>query len=104
VVIDPFSDKCVVITGSHNLGHKASFDNDENLAIIQGNKKLAVAYATHVLDVYDHFSWRYQVKLKGQDGADASLKSTPDEWLDQYFDANGDIKTAQLKFWMSAVA
>jgi len=103
VVIDPFSDKCVVITGSHNLGHKASFDNDENLAIIQGNKKLAVAYATHVLDVYDHFSWRYQVKLKGQDGADQSLESTPDAWLDKYFDANGEIKTAQLKFWMSAV-
>ncbi len=102
VVIDPFSDKCVVVTGSHNLGHKASFNNDENLAIIEGDKKLAVAYATHVLDVYDHFAWRYTVKRLGQKGADQSLKSTPDEWLDQYFDANGDIKTAQLKFWMQA--
>jgi phosphatidylserine/phosphatidylglycerophosphate/cardiolipin synthase-like enzyme len=104
VVIDPFSDKCVVITGSHNLGYKASFDNDENLAIIEGNKKLAVAYATHVLDVYDHFAWRYQVKQKGEKGADQSLKGTPDEWLDQYFDANGEIKVAQLKFWMQATA
>src|SRR5262245_13841411 len=58
VVIDAFSDDCVVVTGSHNLGYKASYDNDENLVLIEGNKKLATAYATHVLDVYDHFAWR----------------------------------------------
>ena len=102
VVIDPFSDDCVVITGSHNLGHKASYNNDENLAIIVGNKKLAVAYASHVLDVYDHFSWRYRVKHPGSKPADVFLKSTPDEWLNQYFDEKGEIKTAQLKFWMQA--
>jgi len=101
-VIDPFSDNCVVITGSHNLGHKASFDNDENLIIVEGDKKLAVAYATHVLDVYDHFAWRYTVKRMGPKGADQSLRSTPDDWLNQYFDASGEIKTAQLKFWMQA--
>ncbi len=103
MVIDPFSDKCVVITGSHNLGNKASFDNDENLAIIEGDKKLATAYATHILDVYDHFSWRYKVKREGEKGADQSLKSTPDAWLDQYFERDGTIKSAQLKFWLSAV-
>ena len=102
LVIDPFADNCVVVTGSHNLGHKASYDNDENLVIIEGNKKLAVAYATHVLDVYDHFSWRYNVKLHGDKGTGQPLKSKPDEWLDQYFDANDEIKVAQLKFWMQA--
>jgi phosphatidylserine/phosphatidylglycerophosphate/cardiolipin synthase-like enzyme len=104
MVIDPFSSKCVVATGSHNLGHKASYNNDENFVIIEGNKNLAVAYATHVLDVYDHFSWRVSVKAKGQKGAEQSLSSTPDEWLDRYFDQNGEIKVAQLKFWMQAVA
>ena len=103
LVIDPFSDNCVLVTGSHNLGHKASFDNDENLVIIEGNKQLTMAYATHVLDVYDHFAWRYQVKLNGSKGADQSLNSTPDEWLTKYFDENGKIKNAQLKFWMQAV-
>jgi phosphatidylserine/phosphatidylglycerophosphate/cardiolipin synthase-like enzyme len=103
LVVDPFSDDCVVVTGSHNLGHKASYDNDENLVIVEGNKKLAVAYATHVLDVYDHFSWRYMVKQLGTKGADQSLKSAPDEWLDKYFDKNGQIKNAQLKFWMQSV-
>ena len=30
VVIDPFSVDCVVVTGSHNLGYRASYCNDEN--------------------------------------------------------------------------
>ena len=102
VVIDPFSDNCVVVTGSHNLGHKASFDNDENFIIVEGDKRLAVAYATHVLDVYDHFAWRRMVSVNGAKGADQSLKDNPDEWLDRYFDAQGNIKVAQLKFWLQA--
>ena len=101
VVIDPFSDDCVVVTGSHNLGYQASYNNDENLAMIQGNKKLAMAYTTHVLDVYDHFSWRWAVR-RDANKSDSNLKTTPDDWLDRYFDTQGNIKTAQLKFWMQA--
>ena len=102
VVIDPFDDdNCAVVTGSHNLGYQASYNNDENLVMIKGNKKLAMAYATHVLDVYDHFAWRWSIR-NGDQGVDATLKSTPDEWLNWYFDNNGDIKVAQLKFWMQA--
>lgn len=100
VVIDPFADDCVVITGSHNLGYQASYNNDENLLMIEGNKKLAMAYATHVLDVYDHFSWRWTVNLGTS--TDANLKTKPDDWLNWYFDDKGKIKTAQLRFWMQA--
>ena len=107
VVIDPFADDCVVVTGSHNLGYQASYNNDENLVMIEGNKKLATAYATHVLDVYDHFAWRWTLKWSPREksyvqSTDSYLKSTPDEWLDWYFDDKGNIKTAQLKFWMQA--
>jgi len=100
VVIDPFAADCVVVTGSHNLGYQASYNNDENLVMIEGNKKLAMAYATHVLDVYDHFAWRWALQEGEQ--MDATLKTTPDDWLNWYFDADGNIKTAQLKFWMQA--
>ena len=31
IVIDPFGKKPVVITGSHNLGFKASTKNDDNI-------------------------------------------------------------------------
>lgn len=103
VVIDPFSEDSVVITGSHNLGHKASFNNDENLVIIRGNRPLAEAYASHVLDVYDHFAWRVtqsNPKMK----SDGFLKKRPDAWQNRYFNDDGSIKAAQLTFWLSARA
>jgi len=102
VVIDPFSDDCVVVTGSHNLGHKASFNNDENLVIAKGERYLAEAYATHVLDIYDHFSWRWLVQ-RGKVSGDAALETDPDKWQARYFGDDGSITNAQLRFWLSAV-
>lgn len=58
IVADPFSDKCSVITGSHNFSTSASEKDDENLVIVRGDKRLAQIYAVHVQIVYDHYSWR----------------------------------------------
>ena len=74
VVIDPMSETdCVVITGSHNLGFKASYANDENMLVLRGNRPLALAYTTHVLDIYDHYKFRAvleqqtrEIMLKGK--------------------------------------
>ena len=38
LVIDPLDpENCVVAFGSHNLGYKASYSNDENLVMVQGH-------------------------------------------------------------------
>ena len=69
IVIDPLSEDCVIATGSHYLGYKASYENDENLVIIRGNQELAQAYAVHILDVYDHYryrAWQVKNKLEGK--------------------------------------
>lgn len=59
LVLDPLDpENCVVAFGSHNLGYKASYSNDENLTIVRGHQALAEAYAVHVLDVYDHYRFR----------------------------------------------
>ena len=95
VVIDPRSPNCVVITGSHNLGYRASYNNDENMLIIRGNQALAAAYAVHVMDVYDHYRFRYTVQTK-KAGAWTGL--VPDDtWQDKYFD-DASIKS-EVEFW-----
>jgi phosphatidylserine/phosphatidylglycerophosphate/cardiolipin synthase-like enzyme len=59
LVIDPLDpEHCVVAFGSHNMGYKASYSNDENLTLVRGHRALAEAYAVHVLDVYDHYRFR----------------------------------------------
>jgi phosphatidylserine/phosphatidylglycerophosphate/cardiolipin synthase-like enzyme len=97
VVIDPLSDSdCAVIMGSHNQGYKASHANDENLVIFRGNGPLARAYATHVMDVYDHYRWRFKIQNEKKH-AWTGLQPTAD-WQKIYFD-----KTTQayreLCFW-----
>jgi phosphatidylserine/phosphatidylglycerophosphate/cardiolipin synthase-like enzyme len=59
VVIDPLSEtNCTVAFGSHNLGYKASYCNDENLVIVRGRRDLVLAYAVHVIDVWEHYRFR----------------------------------------------
>ncbi|MCE9596132.1 MAG: hypothetical protein K8S98_18235 [Planctomycetes bacterium] len=87
IVVDPFSDDCAVITGSHNEGYKASYANDENLLILRGNRAVAEAYAAHVLDIYDHFRWRWAQKTQGAK-VWKDLDET-DAWQDKYYGGSG---------------
>jgi phosphatidylserine/phosphatidylglycerophosphate/cardiolipin synthase-like enzyme len=128
LVIDPFTDDSVVITGSHNLGYKASYSNDENMLIIRRNRPVAEAYAAHVLDVYEHYRWRWRLQAPIRDkfaqlkkrnpNADtaklwkraideagpAVLKKTwqsletTDEWQDWY-QKNKAFLAAETNFW-----
>jgi len=100
IVIDPFSDGCVVITGSHNLGYQASYNNDENMAIIKGHRPLAEAYAANALDIYDHYAWRWWLAKEGK-SAWTSLKPN-DTWQNSYFDSNSRPTSAELNFWLAA--
>jgi len=83
VVIDPLSPDCTVILGSHNLGFKASYENDENLLIIRGNQALAQAYMTHVLDVYDHYRFRAKEREEKNKGLvpDGGMLAADDSWM-----------------------
>ena len=101
LVIDPFSADSVVVTGSHNLGYASSYDNDENLLIFSGQTALAQAYAAHVLDVYDHYRFRYEVEQKGQK-AWSGLSTTPD-WQPSFFQAGSDLAKLTA-FWQAGIA
>jgi len=100
VVIDPFSDNCAVVTGSHNLGYRASHNNDENIVIIRGYRGLAQAYASHVLDVYDHYAWRYWLRQAPETFGRPLAED--DKWQERYI-VGKDVKAPELRFWLSAV-
>jgi phosphatidylserine/phosphatidylglycerophosphate/cardiolipin synthase-like enzyme len=92
IVIDPFSDGCAVITGSHNFSASASSKNDENLVIVRGNTKLAQAYALHINGVYDHYSWRAYL---GSGGDPDQIYKPLDGWK------SGGSRYQELAFWMN---
>ena len=96
VVVDPFRDDCCVITGSHNLGFKASYSNDDNLVILSGNRKVAEAYAAHILDVVNHYNWRYKLVNDAKEAKVGKVKkkssftdlANDDSWQDKYFEGS----------------
>jgi phosphatidylserine/phosphatidylglycerophosphate/cardiolipin synthase-like enzyme len=104
VVLDPFGSKPVVMTGSHNLGPRASGKNDDNLNLIAGVPQLAAAYATHIISVYNAYRWRY-VRSKAAKKAGKEWEGPEDgkAWQDSYYKgADATAKQRELSFWLGA--
>jgi phosphatidylserine/phosphatidylglycerophosphate/cardiolipin synthase-like enzyme len=97
VVIDPFGQHPVVMTGSHNLGFKASSSNDDNLMIVEGNAPLAAAYAINIIAIYQSYRWNTNVEKHRQDATFWHGLEDNDTWQSGYL--SGDHLN-EYKFWL----
>jgi phosphatidylserine/phosphatidylglycerophosphate/cardiolipin synthase-like enzyme len=103
VVIDFTSDAPTVISGSHNLSHAASNDNDENYLILRGSSDVADCYGVELMRLYDHYRFRWLESPDGKALAGAREDPCPgrapgelcpdDRWSAPYFDA-GSLEAA----------
>ena len=99
ILVDPFGRHPVIITGSHNLGPKASTVNDDNLVIIENDSTASAQYAVNIITIYNQYRWRFMQAeaakrhqtLNEWNGLEAPWKSQP-----SYF---GGDKAKELKFW-----
>lgn len=104
IVMDPYGARPVVMTGSHNMGPKASGVNDENFILIENNRDLASQYAGKIMEIYSQYRWRSSVqadhgKPKWQglaDDADWQIKD-PSQPYDKR-------RLRELDFWFGTVA
>jgi hypothetical protein len=99
VVLDPFGENPVVMTGSHNLGYKASHANDDNLMIIQGNAPLAAAYATNIIAIYQTYRWNAYVEAHRQDPKAFHGLEDDDAWQAGHLQGEA---LSELKFWLGS--
>jgi phosphatidylserine/phosphatidylglycerophosphate/cardiolipin synthase-like enzyme len=97
IVLDPFGQNPVVMTGSHNLGFKASSKNDDNLMIIEGNAPLAAAYAANIIAIYQAYRWNAYVEANRQDPKVWHGLVDNDAWQADYL--VGD-HLAETEFWL----
>jgi phospholipase D-like protein len=110
VLIDPFGPHPVLMTGSHNLGPKASGQNDDNLLIVENAPGLAAEYAVHILGVFDHYKFRYAhytpPPAKGSSAAKPakgviwSGLQDNDTWQDGYYQA---ARAREIDFWFGGL-
>ena len=89
-LIDPLSDKPVVVTGSANFSANSIQNNDENSILIKGDCRVADIYLTEFDRLFVHFWPRYLRKLKTmQSKALLGFSKPLDEtftWHHDYFD------------------
>ena len=99
VVLDPFGSHPVVMTGSHNLGYKASTENDDNLMIVEGNAPLAAAFSLNIIGIYETYRWNGYVEIHRQDPKAWHGLLDSDSWQAGYLTGAG---LAEIEFWLGA--
>lgn len=99
VLVDPFGDP-VLLTGSHNLGPKASGKNDENLLIIRRAPNLAGAYATNIMAIYNQYRWRFRRQTQPKSKRWKGLRDN-DSWQNSYLKP-GSAALREIDFWVGA--
>jgi len=98
VLIDPFSDHPILMTGSHNLGPKASGTNDENLLIIKDSPGIAAAYATNIMAIYNQYRWRFRRQTQPATKRWKGLQDG-DSWQKGYLKP-GSVALREINFWV----
>lgn len=98
VLVDPLGDHPIVLTGSHNLGPKASGTNDENLLIVRDAPGLAGAYAANIMAVYNQYRWRFRRQSQPVSRRWKGLKDT-DSWQKGYLKP-GSTALREIDFWV----
>lgn len=101
IVLDPFGENPVVMTGSHNLGFKASSENDDNLVIVEGNAPLAAAYAINIISIYHTYRWNSYVNAHRQDPTVWHGPKDSDHWQASYLQGE---QLEDQKFWFGEAA
>jgi PLD-like domain len=99
IIVDPLGKHPVIITGSHNLGPKASAVNDDNLVIIENDSAAAAQYAVNIATIYDQYRWRFQQAEAAKDHEPLNQwNGLVAPWDSQASYFQGD-KAKELKFW-----
>jgi phosphatidylserine/phosphatidylglycerophosphate/cardiolipin synthase-like enzyme len=87
MLIDPLSADPLVITGSANFSTASTTDNDENMILVRGDKRVADIYWTEFNRLFNHYYFRSMVEATShaQVAGDASLfLAEDDSWQAKY--------------------
>jgi phosphatidylserine/phosphatidylglycerophosphate/cardiolipin synthase-like enzyme len=90
MLVDPLSERPVVITGSANFSEASTNENNENMLVIHGDTRVADIYLGEYMRLYSHYAFREAVarKWNGEKWNPGSLETT-DAWQEDYFLVGG---------------
>ncbi|PSB25481.1 phospholipase D-like domain-containing protein [Stenomitos frigidus] len=100
MLIDPLSDDPIVITGSANFSDASTKNNDENMLVIRGDRRVADLYLGEFMRLFNHYYARYVATIQSTDANEArSVYLKPDDsWLKGYYEAGSPKQKERLYF------
>jgi phosphatidylserine/phosphatidylglycerophosphate/cardiolipin synthase-like enzyme len=102
LLIDPLGSDPIVITGSANFSKASTVDNDENMLVIRGNRRVADIYFTEFNRLFNHYYFRaVQEQQRGRpvsvSNASLFLDETGTEWQKKY--APGKLRAKRVNLY-----
>jgi phosphatidylserine/phosphatidylglycerophosphate/cardiolipin synthase-like enzyme len=92
MLIDPLGSKPTTLSGSANWSEGSVTDNDENMLVIRGDKRVADIYFGEFMRLFAHHRFREAVKRWLDDGGPSEelwrprdLFVDPNKWVPDYF-------------------
>lgn len=76
LLMDPLSDDPIVVTGSANFSDASTNDNDENMLIIRGDRRVADIYFTEFNRLFNHYYFRSVTEATKRRLAEAAAGGT----------------------------
>jgi phosphatidylserine/phosphatidylglycerophosphate/cardiolipin synthase-like enzyme len=98
MLVDPLTDDPLVITGSANFSTASTTDNDENMLVIRGNKRIADIFLGEFMRLFRHFKFRNQDNELSDEEAALQWLVPDDSWTKPYF-TKGSQEEAERKLF-----
>jgi phosphatidylserine/phosphatidylglycerophosphate/cardiolipin synthase-like enzyme len=80
MLVDPLGADPIVVSGSANFSKASTTDNDENMLVIRGDKRIADIFFGEYMRLYTHYAFRESVAWF----AARQAAGTAEEWRPQY--------------------
>jgi phosphatidylserine/phosphatidylglycerophosphate/cardiolipin synthase-like enzyme len=99
MLIDPLGDDPIVISGSANFSEASTKDNDENMLVIRGNKRVAEIYLGEFMRLYNHYAFREWAAKQPTNALTTPNHLRIDRWWQEYF---GDTERSRQRVYFSS--
>ena len=78
MIVDPLSENPIIVSGSANFSDASTKDNDENVLVIRGDKRVADIYLGEFMRLHSHYAFRQAVAIHVEQGG------SPTDWKPQF--------------------
>lgn len=109
LLIDPLGETPIVVTGSANFSRASTNNNDENMLLIVGDKRVADIYLTEFMRLFQHFYWRSSdlrpsKNRKKKVAPHFEPLRVDDSWTDKFFNDEESVRFKQREYFCPRVA